>query len=48
MQVIKRDGIVSQFDSNKIRNAISKAFIEVDKELTEESNLKINSIQFKI
>ena len=44
MKVIKRDGREVQFDKNKITNALTQAFIEVDKELTEEDKIKINNI----
>jgi len=40
MQVIKRDGRRQKFDKEKIYNAVSKAFIEVDKELTEQDKKK--------
>ena len=44
MKVIKRDGREVQFDKNKITNALTQAFIEVDKELTEEDKIKIDNI----
>ncbi len=37
MKIVKRDGRTNEFDIMKIVNAISKAFIEVDGELTEAS-----------
>lgn len=37
MKIVKRDGRTCEFDLMKIINAISKAFIEVDGELTEPS-----------
>lgn len=37
MKIVKRDGRTNEFDIIKIVNAISKAFIEVDGELTEAS-----------
>lgn len=40
MQVIKRDGRRQKFDKEKIYNAVSKAFIEVDKKLTEQDKKK--------
>ena len=40
MKVIKRDGRRQKFDKEKIYNAVSKAFIEVDKELTEQDKKK--------
>ena len=40
MQIIKRDGRRQKFDKEKIYNAVSKAFIEVDKELTEQDKKK--------
>ena len=44
MQVTKRDGRVVQFNKNKIIKALEQAFTEIDKELTEESKEKIESI----
>lgn len=44
MEVIKRDGRVVPFDSKRITNAITKAFIEIDGELTTEAQNKIDSI----
>ena len=44
MQVTKRDGRVVQFNKNKIIKALEQAFIEIDKELTEESKEKIETI----
>ena len=40
MQVIKRDGRKQKFDKEKIYNAVSKAFIEIDGELTEQDKKK--------
>ena len=40
MQVIKRDGRRQKFDKEKIYNAVCKAFVEVDKELTEQDKKK--------
>ena len=44
MQVIKRDGRRQKFDKEKIYNAVSKAFVEVDKELTEQDKKKAREI----
>ena len=38
MFVIKRNGREDAFDKNKISNAIKKAFIEVDGDVTEDAN----------
>lgn len=43
-QVIKRNKEVVDFDKEKIKNAVSKAFIQVDGELTEQSRNKCNEI----
>lgn len=43
-KVLKRDSRVVDFDIQKIINAISNAFIEVDKEITQETQNKINNI----
>lgn len=40
MEIIKRDGKIEQFDKNKIINAVSMAFIEVDGELLDNSKKK--------
>ena len=40
MQVIKRDGRKQKFDKEKIVNAVKKAFIEVDGELTDQNAKK--------
>ena len=42
MKVIKRDGREIEFDANKIRSAITKAFVEVDS--VSEDNLSEKSI----
>ena len=42
--VVKRDGRKVNFDINKIKNAIQKAFIDVDGELKEKSNIIIEKI----
>ncbi len=44
MQVIKRDGRRQKFDKEKIYNAVCKAFVEVDKELTEQDKKKAREI----
>jgi ribonucleoside-triphosphate reductase len=44
MQVIKRDGRIVEFNIDKIKKAITSAFIEVDIELTNESETIINNI----
>jgi ribonucleoside-triphosphate reductase len=44
MEVIKRDGHKDVFDENKIISALTKTFIEVDGEITEESKTKILNI----
>ena len=43
-KVIKRNKEVVEFDKNKIKEAIAKAFIQVDGELTEQSRIKCNEI----
>lgn len=43
-QVIKRNKEIVDFDKEKIKNAVSKAFIQVDGELTEQSRNKCNEI----
>lgn len=40
----KRDGIIQEFDKNKIVQAILKAFLAVDGEITEYANQKANNI----
>ena len=44
MQVTKRDGRIVQFNINKIIKALELAFIDIDKELTNEAKEKIESI----
>ena len=44
MQVTKRDGRIVQFNKGKIIKALEQAFIDIDKELTNESKEKIESI----
>lgn len=44
MNVIKRDGRKVEFDKNKIKVAVSKAFIDVDGELTQYAKEKSNEI----
>jgi ribonucleoside-triphosphate reductase len=44
MQVTKRDGRIVQFNKEKIIKALEQAFIEIDKEITEDSKEKIESI----
>ena len=46
--VIKRDGREDSFNSNKISNAIRKAFIEVDGDVNKESESIINRITTEI
>ena len=48
MNVTKRDGRVVQFNKDKIIRALEQAFIEIDKELTEESKQKIELIAISI
>ena len=43
MQVTKRDGRIVQFNINKIIKALELAFIDIDKELTNESKEKIGT-----
>ena len=43
-KVIKRNKEVVEFDKNKIKEAITKAFVQVDGELTEQSRMKCNEI----
>ena len=47
-KVTKRDGRIVQFDKNKIEEALKKAFINVDGELTDDDILKINAISNSI
>ena len=44
MQVTKRDGRIVQFNKDKIIQALQKAFMEIDKEITEDSKQKIEQI----
>lgn len=44
MKVIKRDGRVTEFDENKIKQAILKAFIAVDGKVTDYANTKAETI----
>ena len=44
MQVTKRDGRIVQFNKGKIIKALEQAFIEIDKEITEDSKEKIEII----
>lgn len=44
MQVTKRDGRIVQFNKEKIIKALEQAFMDIDKELTNESKEKIESI----
>ena len=44
MTVIKRDGREVEFDKNKIISAIHKAFIEVDKTLSDDALIISNNI----
>ena len=44
MKVIKRDGRVVEFDKDKIKNAVAKAFVQVDGELTDATRMKCNEI----
>ena len=44
MQVTKRDGRIVQFNKEKIIKALEQAFIDIDKELTNDSKEKIESI----
>jgi ribonucleoside-triphosphate reductase len=48
MQVTKRDGRIVQFNKNKIIKALEQAFMELDKELTDESKEKIETIALSI
>lgn len=44
LQVIKRDGRTVEFDKSKIRNAVLKAFEEVDSEISQEAKNKASEI----
>ena len=44
MNVTKRDGRVVQFNKDKIVKALERAFIDIDKEITEETKQKIDAI----
>lgn len=44
MKVTKRDGKVVSFDKDKVKNAVLKAFIDVDGEVTQKSKDKANEI----
>ena len=48
MQVLKRDGTLVPFEKEKIRNAVLKAFMEVDKTLTPYAKIKASNIAKKI
>lgn len=48
MQVTKRDGRIVQFNKDKIIKALEQAFMDIDKELTEESKEKIETIATSI
>ena len=48
MQVTKRDGRIVQFNKDKIVKALEKAFLDIDKEITEDSSQKIESIATSI
>ncbi|MCR1959899.1 ATP cone domain-containing protein [Thomasclavelia cocleata] len=48
LKVIKRNGNKVDFDSSKIKNAIIKAFKEVDKKITESAKLKAGLIAKEI
>lgn len=43
-EVTKRDGRIVQFNKNKIINALEQAFIEIDKEITDETKERIETI----
>ena len=47
-KVTKRDGRIVQFDKNKIIQALEKAFVNIDGELTEDDINKINAISTSI
>lgn len=44
MNVTKRDGRIVQFNKDKPAKALEKAFLDIDKEITEDSRQKIESI----
>lgn len=44
MKVIKRDGRIVDYNEEKVKKAITNAFLSIDKEITSESENKINSI----
>ena len=46
--IIKRTGKIEDFDENKVKNAISKAFISIDSTITPDSQKIINSISSQI
>ena len=46
MQVTKRDGRIVQFNKEKIIRALEQAFIDIDKELTNESKEKITCFRY--
>lgn len=48
MFITKRDGRIDSFDRNKVLNAMTKAFIEVDGELDEKSEAIVNKIADEI
>ena len=44
MKVIKRDGRIVEFDKDKVKQAITNAFIQTEEELTEQAKNKCNEI----
>ena len=44
MKIIKRDGRLCEFDQDKIKNAVLKAFVAVDGELTDYAISKAENI----
>lgn len=44
MKIVKRDGRLSEFDQSKIKNAVLKAFVAVDEELTDYAIQKAENI----
>lgn len=48
LTVIKRDGREEAYDQNKVINAISMAFVDVDGEITDEANTIINRIASEV
>ena len=44
LQVIKRDGRTVEFDKVKIKNAVLKAFEEIDGEVSQEAKNKASEI----